>query len=203
MSRANGQSTSPTGQFAIFGGSFDPVHRGHIEMAQHVLAEGRYHRIVFVPAGRSPLKETAIASAEHRVEMLSLATASDLRFEIDLCEVERPGPSFTVDTVREIIHRRSAALAWRKPGLILGSDLIGDFDKWKEPDVLEALVDLVVLTRAGNEDTRFHRPHHVVQNESVPISSGDVRRRIARNEPYRHLVPADVAHYIEQHGLYR
>jgi nicotinate-nucleotide adenylyltransferase len=201
---ADGRAEGNEAGFAIFGGSFDPVHSGHVAVATAVLASGRFRTILFVPARKSPLKDGAHASGAHREAMLRLAIQDNPRFEIDTCELERIGPSFTVDTVKLLREkRRPRGSAAPRPGLIIGSDLIPEFGLWKNANELESCVDLIVVARPGAEPGEFPRTHRVIHSPGVDISSSAVRDRVRHGLPVSGLVPEAVAQYIEQHRLYR
>lgn len=184
----------------IFGGSFNPVHIGHLHLAEEVRKKFSCETVVFVPAAVPPHKDGSdLADPSHRLRMLTLATIrSD--FIVDDCEIRRGGTSFTIDTVRDIIERYKPA---RKPGLLVGDDLAKDFGSWKSPEELARMTTIIVARREAAGGQEFDFEHTNISNLLVPISSSDIRRRIRAGEAYRFLLPPDVYDFIEAYGLYR
>ena len=179
----------------VFGGTFDPVHVGHLAIANDALDELSLDRIYFVPARRSPLKrEAPIASAGDRLAMLTAATRGDPRFRVSPLEIDREGPSFTVDTLEAL--RGEGELF-----LILGSDAYADFERWREPARIRELATIVLAARPGAPNA----PAGVRMLDSplMDISSRELRTRAARGRSLRYLVPEAALRYIEEHGLYR
>jgi nicotinate-nucleotide adenylyltransferase len=179
----------------VFGGTFDPVHVGHLAIANAALEELLLDWIYFVPARRSPLKQGApIASAEDRLVMLTAATAGEPRFRVSELELDRKGPSFTVDTLDAL--RREGELF-----LILGSDAYADFARWREPGRIRDLATVVLAARPGAPNA----PSGVRMLDSplMEISSRELRARAARGRSLRYLVPEEALRYIEEHRLYR
>jgi nicotinate-nucleotide adenylyltransferase len=179
----------------VFGGTFDPVHVGHLAIANAALDELGLDRLYFVPARRSPLKQDGpIASAEDRLAMLSAAIADEPRFHISRAELDRNGPSFTVDTLEAL--RGEGALF-----LILGSDAYADFERWREPARIRELATIVLAARPGVPNA----PAGVRKLDSplMDISSRELRARAARGRSLRYLVPKAALRYIEEHRLYR
>ena len=180
----------------LFGGSFDPVHHGHLILARDAMESLGLDKVVFIPAGVSPHKlEQPPARADLRVAMLEAAVAGVERFEVDRSEVEREGPSYTIETVRRLISR--------DPGTefhyFIGDDNIAALDTWHEIDELRRLVRFVVLSRHGI-DAGAGVP---VITRRVHISSSDIRNRVAAGLPVRYLLPDNVCDIIQRHGLYR
>jgi len=179
----------------IFGGTFDPVHVGHLAIANAALDELGLARVYFVPARRSPLKQDGpIAGPKDRLAMLTAATAGDPRFRVSGIELDRKGPSFTVDTLEAL--RGEGELF-----LILGSDAYADFERWREPARIRSLATIVLAARPGAPNA----PSGVRMLDSplMDISSRELRARAARGRSLRYLVPDEVLRYIEEHGLYR
>jgi len=179
----------------IFGGTFDPVHVGHLAIANAALDELGLARVYFVPARRSPLKQDGpIAGPKDRLAMLTAATAGDPRFRVSGIELDRKGPSFTVDTLEAL--RGEGELF-----LILGSDAYADFERWREPARIRTLATIVLAARPGAPNA----PSGVRMLDSplMDISSRELRARAARGRSLRYLVPDEVLRYIEEHGLYR
>ena len=182
-------------RIGVFGGTFDPVHVGHLAIAQAALEGARLDRVIFVPARRSPLKEREpAASAEDRLAMLEAATKNEPRFAVTRVELDRDGPSYTVDTLEAL--RREGDLH-----LILGSDALADLPRWRSPERIRELATILVARRPGapEPDARaraFDAP-------CLDISSRELRARAGRGLTLRYLVPDDVWRHIERRGLYR
>lgn len=180
----------------ILGGSFDPIHHGHLILARAALEELALDRILFLPANMSPHKtETTPATAQDRLAMVQLAIKDEPGFEASDLELHRPPPSYTVETLRELRSRHPAD----QFTLLIGADNVAKFDTWREPDEIRRLVRLAVLDRAKHET-----PHDwPVVRRLVDISSTDLRARVAAGRSIRYLTPDSVCDYIATHGLYR
>ena len=179
----------------VFGGTFDPVHVGHLAIANAALDELGLGRLYFVPARRSPLKRDGpIASARDRLAMLTAATLGEPRFRVSPLELDREGPSFTVDTLESL--RGEGELF-----LILGSDAYADFERWREPARIRELATIVLAARPGAPNA----PAGVRMLDSplMDISARELRARAARGRSLRYLVPEAALRYIEEHRLYR
>jgi nicotinate-nucleotide adenylyltransferase len=187
----------------LFGGTFDPVHNAHLALAHAALTELRLDSVRWIPTGRPWQKARAITDAVHREAMVRLATATEPRFSIERLEIERQGPSYTLDTVR--------TLAAAEPGtqwfLIIGQDQYTGLHTWQGWQELVGLVILAVANRPG--DLRpVHRDVVRQRHRSVPlpmldISSSEIRRRVMAHKDISALVPPAVAQYIESNHLYR
>lgn len=184
----------------LLGGSFNPVHWGHLVLAEELREEFSYDLVLLVPAARPPHKELPGdgASPEQRLEMLALAVAGNPGLAVDGCELERPGASYTIDTVRGLKSRYPLT---GKPGLALGDDLAPGFKDWREPEALSREADLVVARRCGAAfDLPY--PHRLASNRLIPLSSSELRERAAQGRSLRYLVPEAVREYIGAKGLY-
>ena len=212
-------------KIAILGGSFNPVHIGHLSLADAVLTSLGYDRVILVPAFQSPFKIGAErASPADRMEMLAASIPGDPRLTIDDCEIKREGVSYTIDTLKDIIARYRPE---GKPGLILGDDLASTFHKWRSPGEIAELADIIIARRlspdnrqaagtgeefacSGNNGTggggekteTFQFPCIALENEIISVSSRQVRERISKNESWRYLVPSGVRYIIEDRRLY-
>ncbi|MBN2049514.1 MAG: nicotinate (nicotinamide) nucleotide adenylyltransferase [Spirochaetales bacterium] len=184
----------------IFGGSFNPIHLGHLHLAEEVRKTFSCETVVFVPAAIPPHKPDArLADPIKRLRMLTLATIrSD--FIVDDCEIRRGGVSYTIDTVRDIIDRYKPK---EKPGLLIGDDLVEGYPQWKDPDLLAEIAHLIIARRTDTPLQSFPYDHTEIHNLLIPISSRDIRKRIKADEAYRFLLPSEVYDYIEAHELYR
>ena len=184
---------------ALFGGSFDPVHIGHLVAAEAV-ADALGATVRFLPAREQPFKRAAHgATAEQRAEMLELAVAGNPRFGVERVELDLPTPSYTVRTLR--------ALAAREPGnrftLLLGADAAVELSGWHEVEALPELADLVVFARPGAAVPRHSLIRRVVEVPALDVSATLVRERARLGRSIRYLVPEAVRGYIAAHGLYR
>jgi len=186
----------------LLGGSFDPVHVGHLVAADRAAEALGLERVTFVPCARQPLKATGpVASGAHRLAMLELAVAGHRPFAVDPIELDRDGtgPSYTVDTLR--------ALQARRPGerlvLLLGADAAADLPRWRAVQEVVRLAEVAVLTRPGAPEPARGLVRHVVATPAIEISASDIRARCLAGKSIRYLVPDGVADYIERNGLYR
>jgi len=189
-------------RLAILGSSFNPIHLGHLFLADAVLSELRYDRVALVPAFRSPFKLAAPAmedNARNRLEMTAASIAGDPRLTVDDCEIRRGGVSYTVDTVSDIIRRYAPD---GKPGLIIGDDLAADFPRWHKSDEILAIADIIIARRLHSGALTVPYPCTQITNSVMEISSGMVREKIAANAAWRYLVPAAARTIIESRGLY-
>jgi len=189
-------------RLAILGGSFNPFHLGHLFLADAVLSELRYDRVVMVPAYISPFKPAAPGmedSAADRLEMLAASIGVDPRLAVDSCEIKREGVSYTVDTVADIIRRYNPD---GKPGLIIGDDLAADFPKWHKSGEILSMADIIIARRVHSGRLEVPYPNTQITNDIMGISSGAVREKIASNSAWRSLVPDAARIIIEDRRLY-
>lgn len=187
-------------QRGVFGGSFDPVHLGHLTVARAAADRLGLDRVHFVPAGQQPFKQGRQgASGAHRAAMLALALRQDRRFLLDQRELERHGPSYTVDTLRAM----RAEFPSDHLCFLVGADAARELPQWHEAEALSALARIVVLTRPGARAPQDGLIDGVVEVPAVDVSASDIRRRVAAGESLEGLVPPEVARYIAKHGLYR
>ena len=189
-------------RLGILGGSFNPVHLGHIFLADKAVFSLKLDRIVMVPAYRSPFKLTAEGmedSANDRLQMLAAAAAGDSRLAVDDCEIRRQGVSYTVDTLEDIIRRYMPS---GKPVLIIGDDIAGDFTNWRDSKKILKLAEIAVARRLNSALVKYPFAHTVIDNEVMNISSHTIRQRIMEGKDWRSLVPAGVRAIIEDRRLY-
>jgi nicotinate-nucleotide adenylyltransferase len=182
-------------RIGIYGGSFDPVHHGHLILAREALEQLQFDQILFVPAATSPFKQTPRASADLRLAMLHAAIGKQEQFEVDDCELERKPPSYTIDTVARFRARFVDAEIF----YLMGEDNVPDLPKWHRFEELKKLVQFVVLDRSG---TNAQHGYTVVQRK-IDISATEIRNRVARGLSIRYLVPPAVEEIIRQGNLYR
>jgi nicotinate-nucleotide adenylyltransferase len=194
----------------VLGGTFDPIHLGHLLIAEEVRLRLDLQQVIFIPAGQPRLRtHEAIADGADRLRMVELATTGNPFFRACAVEVHRSGPTYTVDTLEEL-HRDQGPDTCLH--FIVGEDILGNFHLWKDPDRVLELCRLVVVGRPGadgleTEDwsTKFPRAAARVTRLATPridISGTDIRKRVCRGESLRYLVPESVADYIRERGLY-
>jgi nicotinate-nucleotide adenylyltransferase len=183
----------------VFGGSFDPVHIGHLVVAEHAAERLGLERVRFVPTGQQPLKGGHHAGVEHRLAMVEAAIADNPRFLLDPREAQRPGPSYTIDTLR--------ALGAEAPGdalfFLVGADAAGELAAWREVQGIAGLATIVVLTRPGAAPPAHPLVTRVLEVPGVDLSATQVREAVRCGRSIRYLVPRAVEEYIVRHGLYR
>jgi nicotinate-nucleotide adenylyltransferase len=190
-------------RIGLFGGSFDPVHNAHLALAQSALAELKLDELRWIPAGQAYQKARPLSDARHRAAMVALAIRDEPSFVLDHSELNRAGPSYTLDTVRAA----QAAAPDAQWFLIIGADQYAGLHTWKDWPELLARVTLAVANRPGAvppvDAAVLRAPHRVVPLPMLDISSTEVRQRVAAGQPVDTLVPPQVARYIESHALYR
>jgi nicotinate-nucleotide adenylyltransferase len=188
----------------IMGGTFDPIHHGHLVAASEVAYRFALDQVVFVPTGQPWQKGSSTTSAaEDRYLMTVIATASNPQFLVSRVDIDRPGPTYTVDTLRDL---RQAFGAETELFFITGADALGRILSWKDADELFTLAHLVGVTRPGFTLSDAHLPADSVSLVQVPamaISSTDCRARVAVGKPIWYLVPDGVVQYITKRQLYR
>ena len=202
-----------TRRIGILGGTFDPPHLGHLLIAETARAALNLESVLFLPAGEPWLKSgQAITPAAHRLRMLELAIAGNPHFRVCDCEVRRDGPSYTVDTLEELGRELPPD---SELYFIVGSDVLPDFHRWKEPERILELCCLAVVERPGGPDDgidllaeRF--PEAVAMGAVAPapgprvdFSASELRRMLAQGQSVRYQIPDAVVAYIREHGLYR
>ncbi len=189
-------------RIGLFGGTFDPPHNAHVALARLALAELALDELRWIPAGQPWQKSRQITAAGHREAMVRLAMEGEPRFVLERCELSRQGPSFTLDTVREL----QAAQPGAQWFLIIGQDQYAGLHTWRDWRELLSRVTLAVANRPGvaaapHPDVEA-AAHHVVPLPMLDIASTDIRARVAAGQGIGELVPVSVARYIETHHLY-
>ena len=189
-----------------FGGSFNPIHHAHLVCARAVAEARGFERVVLIPSALPPHKLHAAGLAEphHRLEMCRLATAGEVLFEVSDVELRRRGPSYTVETARELRRQGWPAVAW-----LIGADMVPILPTWHQPYDLLREVELIVMARPGRTFDWATLPEpfrrlegNVVEAPLVDISATTIRRRVAAGHSIRYLTPDAVCDYIRRHGLY-
>ncbi|WP_189668110.1 nicotinate-nucleotide adenylyltransferase [Promicromonospora soli] len=198
--------SAPTGtrpRIGVMGGTFDPIHHGHLVAASEAVAHLGLDEVVFVPTGRPGFKQQQrVTPAEHRYLMTVIATASNPRFKVSRVDIDRAGLTYTVDTLRDLRAQRPEADLY----FISGADAIQQILRWKDAEKLWDMAHFVAVTRPGHMLTVDGLPRDGVTTLEVPalaISSTDCRRRAEEGLPVWYLVPDGVVQYIAKHGLYR
>ena len=189
-------------KLGILGGSFAPVHNGHIFLAEKALAALKLDRVVFIPAYRSPFKldaEGMEITAKDRIDMLAASIIGDYRFAIDICEIRREGVSYTINTLEDIIERY---LPDGKPALIIGDDLAADFLRWRDSGKILKLADIVIAHRVDSAVINYPFANTYIENEILDVSSHEIRRRIGEGGDWRQYVPSGAAAIINDRKLY-
>jgi nicotinate-nucleotide adenylyltransferase len=189
-------------RIGIMGGTFDPIHHGHLVAASEVAGRFGLDEVVFVPTGE-PWQKGTVSPAEDRYLMTVIATASNPRFHVSRADIDRDGPTYTIDTLRDLnaVYGPSATLFF-----ITGADALAKILSWKDALEMLSLAHFVGVTRPGFELSASHLPADTVTLVEVPamaISSSDCRARVAAGKPVWYLVPDGVVQYIAKRGLYR
>jgi nicotinate-nucleotide adenylyltransferase len=195
-------------RLGVMGGTFDPIHYGHLVTAEEALEQFRLDEVVFVPTGQPWMKEHEVVSpAEDRYLMTVIATASNPKFSVSRMEVDREGPTYTVDTLRSLREEHGAGTDLF---FVSGADAILEILQWREPEELFDLAHFIAATRPGYDLAHFEEGATALTSEvtvmhvpALAISSTDIRARIAGGHPIRYLVPEGVKSYVEKAGLYR
>jgi len=194
-------------RIGVMGGTFDPIHHGHLIAAEEARWQFRLDQVVFVPTGQPWQKPVGVSPAEDRYRMTVIATASNPAFTVSRLELDRPGPTYTVDTLRRL---RAEVADGTRLFLITGADAVLQLRTWKEPQQVLAQAELIAATRPDFDLDRLVEQVpgatgrvHRLEIPALAISSTDLRARVARGAPIQYLVPDGVARYIHEHALYR
>jgi len=193
----------------IVGGTFDPIHYGHLIIAEEARVTFGLNKVLFVTAGQPPhKKDYQVSDVEHRYALALLATASNRYFECSRMEIERPGPSFSVDTVKAVTETVEQGTSVY---FITGADAILEILTWHEPDVLRSMCKFIAATRPGYDlnELKERLPKEYMdqivflETPGVHISSTEIRARVRDSRTIKYMVPESVEQYIHKHGLYR
>ncbi len=198
-------------RIGLFGGSFNPVHLGHLIVASDAMEAHSLDRVFWIPCRAPPHKAAAdLAPAEHRAEMIRLAIAGEPRFELCRLELEREGPSFTVDTLRELRARQPADQFF----FIIGADTVPELATWRDVETLTVLCEFIPVVRPGGPPRpapeSMGLPRAAAERllarwteiHPIGISASEIRRRLAAGRSVRYLVPDPVERYLRDHHLY-
>ena len=197
-------------RLGVFGGTFDPIHVGHLKIAVGVRVQLGLDEVLFVPAGQPSLKsDRQVTDARHRLAMTSLAVATDPLSNVSDMEIKRPGPSYSVDTLEELARTRGC----RELYLIVGIDALAEVDRWHQPARILDLATIVAVHRHGAESLHdlpmealgamASEKVMVARTPRVDVSSTKIRDRVGQGLPINDLVPGPVQEYIAKHGLYQ
>jgi nicotinate-nucleotide adenylyltransferase len=191
-------------KIGLMGGTFNPMHVGHLKIASKVLDDFALSKVIFVPSGNPPHKDRAgVMDASHRLEMIKRAIAGNKRFEVSDIEIKREGKSYTLDTIKEIrnIYGETVDIYF-----IAGADAVLDLPNWKEPLKILSLANFIAVERSGFNleklDANYRKRIIILKGISIDISSTDVRRCIKEGKPIDSLVPRGVENYIKENDLY-
>ena len=187
-------------RLGVMGGTFDPIHHGHLVAASEVASVFDLDEVVFVPTGEPWHKsDKEVSPAEHRYLMTVIATASNPRFTVSRVDIDRPGPTYTIDTLRDLREARPEAELF----FITGADAMAQILSWKDIQELWSLAHFVGVTRPGHVLENMGRDDvSLLEVPAMAISSTDCRERVADGDPVWYLVPDGVVQYIAKHGLY-
>lgn len=182
-------------KIGIYGGTFDPIHHGHLILAREALETLGLEKVIFVPAATSPLKGLPIASPQIRLLMLRAAIEGETGFASDDCELCRPPPSYAIDTAEEIRQRETDTEIY----YLIGEDNVAALARWHRFNELQKMVRFVVLDRTGMKT----KHGYAVIHRKIDISATDIRNRVASGQSIRYLVPAEVEKIIRRENIYR
>ena len=194
-------------RLGVLGGAFDPIHYGHLQIAEEARERFALDAVLFIPTGEPPHKPQGQAGAEQRFLMTELATADNPCFAVSRLEIDRPGKSYTVDTLQTLKGQYPDAEIY----LIMGADMAMDFSTWREPEHIRSLARVVAVTRPGVREEALRRRLaapamrgiELVVAPGIALSSTEIRRRACEGKSLRYLTPDAVIGFIEKEGLYR
>ena len=182
-------------KIGIYGGTFDPIHHGHLILAREARELLEFENVIFVPAAVSPFKSAPAASPQVRLSMLRAAIEGEPGFELDDCELRRPPPSYTIDTIEEIrTRKRDAQICY-----LIGEDNLPTLEKWHRFDELRKAVQFIVLDRTGTPPDHSYPIVH----RKIDISATEIRKRVASGQSIRYFVPQAVEEIIQQEKIYQ
>jgi nicotinate-nucleotide adenylyltransferase len=187
-------------RLGVMGGTFDPIHNGHLVAASEVASVLNLDEVLFVPTGE-PWQKSDVTPTSDRYLMAEIATAANPRFKVSTVDIDRNGPTYTVDTLRDLKRRHPEADLF----FITGADAISSITNWKDAGELWGLAKFVAVTRPGHKLDLPDAPEGAIQVLEIPalaISSTDIRERVSKSKPIWYLVPDGIVQFIAKHGLY-
>ena len=187
-------------RLGVMGGTFDPIHNGHLVAASEVAAALELDEVLFVPTGQ-PWQKADVTETSNRYLMAEIATAANPRFKVSTVDIDRAGPTYTVDTLRDLSLQHPDADFF----FITGADAVTSIAGWKDSDDLWSLAKFVAVTRPGHQLDLPEAPEGAIQVLEIPalaISSTDIRERVLSGKPIWYLVPDGIVQFIAKHGLY-
>ena len=188
-------------RLGVMGGTFDPIHNGHLVAASEAAAAFNLSEVIFVPTGEPWQKTRKVTKSEDRYLMTVVATASNPRFKVSRVDIDRAGPTYTIDTLRELHELHPDADLY----FITGADAIAQILSWRDVDQIWGLAHFVAVSRPGHQMTLPEHPEGAISVLEIPalaISSTDIRQRVSAAKPVWYLVPDGVVQYIAKHQLY-
>jgi nicotinate-nucleotide adenylyltransferase len=188
-------------RLGVMGGTFDPIHNGHLVAASEAAAAFNLSEVIFVPTGEPWQKSRKVTKSEDRYLMTVVATASNPRFKVSRVDIDRAGPTYTIDTLRELRTLHPDADLY----FITGADAIAQILSWRDVDQIWGLAHFVAVSRPGHQMTLPEHPEGAISVLEIPalaISSTDIRQRVSGAKPVWYLVPDGVVQYIAKHQLY-
>lgn len=188
-------------RLGVMGGTFDPIHNGHLVAASEAAAAFNLSEVIFVPTGEPWQKSRKVTKSEDRYLMTVVATASNPRFKVSRVDIDRAGPTYTIDTLRELRELHPDAELF----FITGADAIAQILSWRDVDQIWGLAHFVAVSRPGHQMTLPEHPEGAISVLEIPalaISSTDIRQRVSAAKPVWYLVPDGVVQYIAKHQLY-
>ena len=192
-------------QIGIIGGTFNPIHYGHLVSASEVCNKFKLDKVIFIPSAINPLKnDSNLAEAHHRLKMIKLAIAGNPLFEVSDIEIKRGGASYTIDTIKTLVKKYDKDT---NIYFIIGADAFLEINSWSSPDALLKMCKFIVTTRPGydikNAKQIFRKHTEIMEITYLAISSSDIRQRIKSGSPIKYLLPEKVEDYICKHRLYK
>ncbi len=194
----------------FFGGSFDPIHNGHLILAEDVREKLGFKKVILIPANISPLKGKYVAPPKHRICMIDISIRNLKNFDVDPWEIKTGGVSYTINTIKYIKEKYGS-----KPYMLVGADSMLSFDRWKDPEKILKESCMVIMEREGKlplvekfmtekfPSFKKGKDYLIVRTRRIDISSTEIRERVKRGLPIRGMVPVEVEVYIKEKGLYK
>jgi nicotinate-nucleotide adenylyltransferase len=188
-------------RIGILGGTFNPLHIGHLAIAEVAQEKMDLDKVIFVPSSKPPHKRiTHLATAKERLEMVRLSIKNNPKFDVSDYEVKKGGKSYTVDTAQYFRKKFGDDV---KLFFIVGGDAASQLHTWRNVDEIRQYVSFVVVNRPGHDDCTPEIPHHSITMPGLDIASSYIRRRIVQGKSIKYLVPEEVFRYIEKHNLFQ